>query len=111
MNPFLKRLVGEKSLLKVAIQEDYGEAGREVLDDVLLILNELMGRNTFTLGFIINYSDEAQVAKLSDCKALIFKPSPHIAHRARLLLVEVGSNVDRRLMSQFFWHHIFIAIV
>ena len=98
-------------MLKVAIQEDYGEAGREVLDDVLLILNELMGRNTFTLGFIINYSDEAQVAKLADYKTLLFEPSPHIAHRPRLLLVEVGSNVDRWLVSRFLWHHIFIAIV
>jgi hypothetical protein len=72
LNPFLKRLIGEKSLLKVAIEEDDGEAGGEVLNYILLILNELMGRNTFTLCFIINNSDEAQVAKFADCKALFF---------------------------------------
>ena len=97
--------------MKVRIEEDDGQARREVLDDVLLILNELMCRNTFALRFIINNSDEAQVAKLTDLKALLFEPSPHLTHRARLLLVKVGSNVDGRLMSRFFGRHIFIALI
>ena len=98
-------------MLKVGIEEDDGQARREVLDDVMLILNELMGRNAFTLRFIINNSDEAQVPELADLKALLFEPSPHLTHRARLLLVNVGANVDGCLMSGFLWHHIFIALI
>ena len=98
-------------MLKVGIQEDDGEARGEVLDDVLLILYELMGRNAFTLCFIINNSDEAQVTKLADLKAFLFEPSSDLTYRARLLLVKVGANVDGCLMSGFLWHHIFIALV
>ena len=98
-------------MLKIGIQEDDGEAGGEVLDDVLLILYELMGRYAFTLRFIINNSDEAQVPELADLKALFFEPSPHVTHRPRLLLVEVGANVDGCLMSVFLRHHIFIALI
>jgi hypothetical protein len=98
-------------LLKIGIQEDDGEAGGEVLDDVLLILYELMGRYAFTLRFIINNSDEAQVPELANLKAFLFEPSPHVTHRPRLLLVKVRANIDGCLMSRFFRHHIFIALI